>query len=111
MPSRSAIRPGRTTTDIMPPPLLPGHSLRLLDTADLPALHALHAEVMRALPDSGMFRLFGGAQRFLADHFGARGESLGIFAQGRLVGYGALTRPGAGDQDNYACDVGWEPAR
>ena len=92
-------------------PLPPGHSLRALGAADLPALHQLHAEVLRALPDPGLFRLFGGPERFLADHLGARGESLGAFAQGRLVAYGSLTRPGADDVDNYASDLGWSPAR
>lgn len=92
-------------------PLPPGHSLRALGAADLPALHQLHVEVLRALPDPGLFRLFGGPERFLADHLGARGESLGAFAQGRLVAYGSLTRPGADDVDNYASDLGWSPAR
>lgn len=92
-------------------PLRPGHSLRHLDAGDLPALRLLHAAVMRALPDPAMFRLFGGAEQFMSDHFGARGESLGLFADDRLVGYGALTRPAAGDVDNYAGDLGWEPAR
>jgi GNAT superfamily N-acetyltransferase len=93
------------------PPLPPGHDLRPLDAGDLPALLALHAEVMRALPDPGLFRLFGGPERFLSEHLGARGESLGAFAGGRLVGYGSLTRPAAGDVDNYARDLGWAPAR
>ena len=92
-------------------PLPPGHSLRALSAADLPALHQLHAEVLRALPDPGLFRLFGGPERFLADHLGARGESLGVFAQDRLVAYGSLTRPGADDVDNYASDLGWSPDR
>jgi GNAT superfamily N-acetyltransferase len=94
-----------------PLPLRPVHALRSLHAADLPALRGLHAAVMAALPDPALFRLFGGAERFFADHFGARGESLGLFERGRLVGYGALTRPAAGDVDNYARDVGWAPAR
>ena len=92
-------------------PLPHGHHLRALDARDLPALLALHAAVMRALPDPGLFRLFGGPERFLSDHLGARGESLGAFAGERLVGYGSVTRPAAGDLDNYARDLGWTPER
>ena len=92
-------------------PLPPGHTLRPLAADDLPALHRLNADVMRALPDAGMFKLFGGAERFLADHLGPRGESLGAFADGRLVAYGSLTRPAAPDLDNYATDLGWPPER
>jgi len=89
----------------------PEPMLRPLDAADLPALLRLHAAVMQALPDPAMFRLFGGAESFLSSHFGARGESLGAFEDGQLVGYGALTRPQAGDRDNYAGDIGWAPER
>ena len=92
-------------------PLPPGHGLRRLHADDLPALRVLHAEVMRALPDASMFRLFGGPEQFFADHFGARGESLGVFAGDRCVAYGSLTTPAAGDSDNYAGDLGWPPAR
>ncbi len=92
-------------------PLPSGHVLRRLDADDLPALLALHEDVIRALPEPGMFRLFGGPRRFLSDHFGARGESLGLFAGERLAAYGSLTRPQVGDKDNYAGDLGWEPAR
>ena len=92
-------------------PLPHGHHLRALDARDLPALLALHAAVMRALPDPGLFRLFGGPERFLSDHLGARGESLGAFAGERLVGYGSVTRPAAADLDNYARDLGWTPER
>jgi GNAT superfamily N-acetyltransferase len=92
-------------------PLPPGHELRTLTAADLPAMHQLHEAVLAALPDPAMFRLFGGAQKFLSDHLDARGRSLGIFADGRLVAYGSLTRPAAGDLDNYAVDAGWAPER
>jgi GNAT superfamily N-acetyltransferase len=92
-------------------PLAPGHALRALTAADLPALHRLHEAVVGALPDPALFRLFGGAEKFLADHLGARGRSLGIFEQDRLVAYGSLTRPAADDLDNYAGDLGWSPAR
>ena len=88
-----------------------GHVLRALAPADLPALHALHAAVLRALPDPTMFRLFGGAEKFLSDHLGARGRSLGVFAQDELVGYGSLTRPAPDDIDNYAVDLGWPAER
>jgi len=86
-------------------------TLRPLDAADLPALLRLHEAVMRALPDPSMFRLFGGAESFLSTHFGARGDSLGAFENGQLVGYGAVTRPQPGDRDNYAGDIGWDAAR
>ena len=89
----------------------PAHTLRALTAADLPALHRLHDDVLRALPDPALFRLFGGAERFLADHLGARGRSLGVFAQQGLVAYGSLTRPGAADLDNYAADLGWPADR
>ena len=92
-------------------PLPLGHRLRTLTAADLPALHRLHEAVLSALPDPAMFRLFGGAEKFLADHVGARGRSLGVFADGNLVGYGSLTRPVAADLDNYAVDAGWTPER
>ena len=92
-----------------PPPA--GHTLRGLTVADLPALHRLHDDVLRALPDPALFRLFGGAERFLADHLGARGRSLGVFAQEGLVAYGSLTRPTAADLDNYAADLGWPADR
>ena len=92
-----------------PPP--PGHTLRALTAADLPALHRLHDDVLRALPDPGLFRLFGGAERFLSDHLGARGRSLGVFAQEGLVAYGSLTLPTAADLDNYAADLGWPADR
>jgi len=92
-------------------PLPPGHVLRPLAAADLPALHQLHEAVLAALPDPAMFRLFGGAEKFLADHLGARGHSLGVFAQGRLVAYGSLTRPAPDDLDNYAGDLGWPRGR
>ena len=96
----------------MTTPALPaGHVLRALSAADLPALHQLHAEVLRALPDPALFRLFGGPEQFLVDHLGARGESLGVFARERLVGYGSLTRPRAEDVDNYAGDLGWTSER
>ena len=72
---------------------------RALRADDLPALLQLHAAVMAALPDPAMFRLFGGAESFLSSHFGARGESLGAFVDGRLVAYGSLTRPAATDVD------------
>ena len=88
-----------------------GHVLRALAPADLPALHALHGAVLRALPDPAMFRLFGGAEKFLADHLAARGCSLGVFADGDLVAYGSLTRPAPDDLDNYAVDMGWPRAR
>jgi GNAT superfamily N-acetyltransferase len=87
------------------------HTLRTLTAADLPALHRLHDDVLRALPDPSLFRLFGGAERFLADHLGARGRSLGVFARNGLIAYGALTRPTAADLDNYAGDLGWPPER
>lgn len=93
------------------PPLPPGHHLRALATPDLPALHRLHDAVRGALPDPALFRLFGGAERFLADHLGARGRSLGVFAHDELVAYGSLTRPAADDLDNYAVDVGWTTGR
>ena len=92
-------------------PLPPGHTLRPLAAADLPALLELNAAVMRALPDPAMFRLFGGAEQFFATHFGERGESLGIFDGERVVAYGSLTRPAAHDRDNYAGDLGWTPER
>ena len=92
-------------------PLPPAHTLRALTAADLPALHRLHDDVLRALPDPGLFRLFGGAERFLSGHLGARGRSLGVFAQDGLVAYGSLTRPAAEDLDNYAVDLGWPPER
>jgi len=92
-------------------PLPAGHGLRSLSAADLPALHCLHEDVLRALPDPALFRLFGGAERFLADHLGARGRSVGVFEQERLVAYGSLTRPAAEDLDNYAVDLGWPPGR
>ena len=92
-------------------PLPAGHVLRPLHAGDLPALRLLHAAVMRALPDPALFRLFGGPEQFLADHLGARGESLGVFAGDRAVAYGSLTRPAAGDRDNYAGDLGWSPER
>jgi GNAT superfamily N-acetyltransferase len=92
-------------------PLPQGHVLRTLAPADLPALHALHAAVVRALPDPTMFRLFGGAEKFLSDHLGARGQSLGVFAQDELVAYGSLTRPAPDDIDNYAVDLGWPTER
>src|SRR5437868_5092241 len=62
----------RTFMTTLPPP--PAHTLRALTAADLPALHRLHDDVLRALPDPALFRLFGGAERFLADHLGARGR-------------------------------------
>ena len=96
---------------MMPLPLPAGRSLRSLHPDDLPALLLLHAEVMRALPDPAMFRLFGGAEKFLSDHFSARGESLGFFAGERAVAYGSLTLPKADDLDNYARDLGWDAAR
>ena len=92
-------------------PLPPGHDLRTLSAADLPALHGLHDDVKRALPDPALFRLFGGAEQFLADHVGARGQSLGVFAGEQLVAYGSVTRPAATDLDNYAVDLGWSPER
>lgn len=92
-----------------PPP--PDHHLRALTGTDLPALHRLHDAVRGALPDPALFRLFGGAERFLADHLGTRGQSLGVFAHDELVAYGSLTRPAADDLDNYAVDVGWTPER
>ncbi len=92
-------------------PLPPGHALRALTAADLPAMLRLHAAVLHALPDPAMFRLFGGPEKFLADHLGTRGESLGAFEHDRLVAYGSLTRPRADDVDNYARDLGWAPAR
>jgi hypothetical protein len=84
---------------------------RPLQAADLPALHALHAEVMAALPDASMFNLFGGAEAFFGSHFGARGESLGLFRGAQLLAYGALTRPQAADADNYATYLNWPPER
>jgi len=96
------------TTTLSATPVL---SSRRLHADDLPALRRLHDVVAAALPDPGMFRLFGGPDRFLVDHVGARGESLGVFADERLVAYGALTLPGAGDLDNYAQDLGWAPVR
>jgi len=92
-------------------PAAPAHTLRELTAADLPALHRLHDDVLRALPDPALFRLFGGAERFLADHLGARGRSLGVFAQEGLVAYGSLTLPTAADLDNYAADLGWPADR
>jgi len=94
-----------------PRPLPPGHDLRALTTADLPALHRLHDDVLHALPEPGLFRLFGGAERFLADHLGARGQSLGVFEHDDLVAYGSVTRPAVDDLDNYAGDLGWTPDR
>ena len=94
-----------------PPPLPPGHALRELTHTDLPALLELNRAVVAALADPGLFRLFGGADSFLADHLGARGRSLGVFAQDHLVGYSSLTRPGPDDLDNYAVDLGWAPER
>ncbi|MBV8604093.1 MAG: GNAT family N-acetyltransferase [Pelomonas sp.] len=88
-----------------------GYALRPLGPADLPGLMALHAAVMAALPDPAMFRLFGGAESFFSNHWGARGESLGVCAGERIVAYGSLTRPRAGDRDNYAGDIGWDAAR
>jgi GNAT superfamily N-acetyltransferase len=93
------------------PPLPPDHSLRRLAADDMPALRLLHAAVMHALPDPAMFRLFGGPEHFLAAHFGARGESLGVFVGEQAVAYGSLTLPGADDLDNYASNLGWAPAR
>jgi len=86
-------------------------TLRRLNADDLPALLALHGAVMAALPDPGMFRLFGGAESFLTSHFGARGESLGLFSQGQLLAYGSLTLPRAGDADNYAANLAWPAER
>ena len=84
---------------------------RPLQATDLPALHALHAEVMAALPDASLFNLFGGAASFFGSHFGARGESLGLFRGAQLLAYGALTRPQAGDADNYATYLDWPTER
>jgi len=91
--------------------MLPNPTLRALTAADLPALQRLHDDVLSALPDPGLFRLFGGAERFLADHLGARGRSLGVFSREGLVAYGSLTRPLPDDVDNYAGDLGWTPER
>ncbi len=87
------------------------YAVRPLGADDLPALLRLHAAVMAALPDPSMFRLFGGAESFLSSHFGARGESLGFFAEEHLVGYGSLTRPAAEDLDNYARNLDWDASR
>ena len=86
-------------------------NFRALRADDLPALLQLHADVMAALPDPAMFRLFGGAESFFTGHFGARGESLGAFVGDRLVAYGSLTRPAAGDVDNYAGKLDWPDDR
>ena len=85
--------------------------LRALNADDLPALLQLHAAVMAALPDPAMFRLFGGAESFLSSHFGARGESVGAFNEGRLIAYGSLTQPAAADVDNYAGKLDWPVER
>ena len=91
--------------------MTPEYAVRRLNTADLPALLQLNAAVAAALPDPTMFRLFGGAESFLSSHFGARGESLGLFTQDRLVAYGSLTLPRAEDLDNYARNLDWPPER
>lgn len=91
---------------------LPPHwAIRPLEEADLPALHRLLLDVTDALADPASLGLSGGAERFFASHCGQRGQSLGIFDADRLVAYGALTLPEADDSDNYANDLGWEPAR
>ncbi len=87
------------------------HRFRLLTADDLPALHAAHDAVSQALPDPTSFRLFGGAQVFFRDHFGARGQSVGVFDEAGLVAYGAITRPAYTDTDNYARDAGWSAER
>ena len=92
-------------------PLPPGHAQRELTRTDLPALLELSRAVVDALPDPGLFRLFGGAEKFLGDHLGARGRSLGVFARDELVAYGSLTCPAPDDLDNYAVDLGWPPER
>lgn len=94
-------------------PTLPAEDChqRSLCPADLPALMQLYAAVMAAMPDASMFRLAGGPEVFFSNHFGERGESLGVFLGDTLVAYGALTLPRAGDVGNYANDLGWPPER
>ena len=88
-----------------------GCALRPLVAVDLPALMQLYAEVMAALPDPRLFRLFGGPEAFFSSHWGQRGESFGVFLGARALAYGSLTRPQPSDADNYAGNLQWPPER
>jgi GNAT superfamily N-acetyltransferase len=88
-----------------------GCALRPLESVDLPALMQLYAEVMAALPDPSLFRLFGGPEAFFSSHWGQRGESFGVFLGARALAYGSLTRPQPSDADNYAGNLQWPPER
>ncbi len=77
-------------------------SVRMMDLGDSRLLADFRVRVVAMLEDPDHYRMAGEVGNFVADHLGDRGLTAGIFrtdgtGERRLVAYGALGLPGAGD--------------
>jgi GNAT superfamily N-acetyltransferase len=81
----------------MSPIPLHGLAARALQPADAPALHALRATVLAALPDPDLYVAEADEQGFVARHLdGSEGASLGLHTEsGELVAYAMMGRSAA----------------
>jgi GNAT superfamily N-acetyltransferase len=94
--------PPATRPDALPPPA--GLQARLLCAADFPELTALRRSVAGGLADEDCYVLE--PDRFVHDHLGPRGETVGLFSQGRPIAYAMLGLPDGTGADAMADALG-----
>ncbi len=81
---------------------------RMLAGADIRDLRALRAKVLADLPDPDFYVREDDEESFLRHLCGQGGQTYGVFDKNRLVAYGAISFPGACDQDNLGILLGFE---
>lgn len=83
---------------------LGSHQLRLLGVDDASAVLQLRDEVLRQLEHPDLYVREADetafVQQHLAGHAGCRGETIGVYDDGRLVAYAMLGLPGSADADH-----------
>lgn len=78
-------------------------TMRFLDEPDLDELYRLHRTVVDALPDPDLFR--ADSLDFMGSLIRDRGRICGIFHDGRMAAYGAVSFPLPEDDDNLGRDL------
>lgn len=83
-------------------------SWRMLAGTDIRDLRNLRAKVLADLPDPDFYVQEDDEEGFLRNLCGQGGQTYGVFDNNRLVAYGAISFPGACDQDNLGVLLGFE---
>ena len=79
------------------------YEMRYVDEETLPEILELQDIVRRGLPTFDYFRT--DSEDYWHNHFRGYKNVLGVFSEDKLIGYGAISFPGPGE-DNFGKDVG-----